>query len=405
MKPKFLGILIAAALIVALLAFLTAKSAPSATTTAADSAELIPGFAVKINSVARIELRKGKDTIVAVHQADDKNGTWILENRSNFPAKFEKVKELLISFNDTKLVEKKTDQPDRFGALEIDDPSDTAKSTLITLTDDKKQPIASFIVGKMALGPGGRSGDGFFIRKAGDKTDMQVWQSTLKQAPDLTFNQWIDPVVLQLERTRIRSASISPASGDKISIYKATQHDPNFILENKPANKEFKFPGAGDTPAYAIEFLDMADVAPSASIDFAKEPIATATYTTFDGLVTTATLAKSGDKSWIKLSFATDFTNAFVDEPVKDDTKKDEPKKDDPNAPKPLKSHDDVTKEAADLNLRHANWAYQIVDYKVNQFVPKLSDMLKDPEPPPSTTPTTGASPPLLQNPSPPPPK
>lgn len=377
MNSKSLFALIAVTLAVVLVAALTLKSSKPATPTTATPTVLAPELASKINSVSKLELKKGDVSITVVQQGTGKDLAWVVANRGNYPAKFAKVKEVLVAISEAKLLEKKTNLPDKFAALEIDDPSATAKSTLVTIYDDKSQPIASVVIGKMAKGPGGRGGDGAFVRKAGDN---QVWQSDLKQtqAFDLAFNQWVDTTVIQLERARIRAVDVAPVAGDAIKVSKAKAEDVNFSLENMPANKVLKYPGSADTPAYAIEFLDMTDAVPAATIDFAKEPVLTSTFSTFDGLVATATVSRADGKYWVKLAFATDFSKT----PEAPAAASADPANPAAPAAKATKSRDEVTKEAADLNARHAPWAYQVVDYKVNQFAPKLDELLKDPEPP-----------------------
>ena len=400
MNSKTIGLLVAAALIIGLVAAVTLRSS-SETPAPAEPTFLIPGFGDKINSVARLELAKGKDALTIVRTGSGKDSAWVVENRSNYPAKFDKVKELLVALNDVKLLEKKTDRPERFSSLEVEDVAPSSKSASVLLKDDKNTLLASLVIGKMATGPGGRSGDGAFLRKGGDN---QVWQSTLKTTLDLNIISWIDPIVMQLERARIRAVAAAPASGEGIRISKAAPGDANFTLENKPANKELKYAGAADTPSFAMEYLDMTDVAPLASVDFTKEPLGTTTCSTFDGLVATATLARADGKTWIKLSFATDFTNV-PDVPADAEKKPDAPADASKEAPKSGKSHAEVTQEAATLNARHSPWAYQVVDYKAGQFLPKLADVLKDPEPAGPAAPgggqngAQGGTPPLLQQP------
>ncbi len=378
MNSKSLFTLIAVTLAVVLVAALTLKSSKPVTSTATSPTALAPDLADKINSVSKLELKKGDVSLTVVQQGTGKDLAWVVANRGNYPAKFDKVKEVLVAISEAKLLEKKTNLPDKFAALEIDDPSATAKSTLVTIYDEKSQPISSVVIGKMAKGPGGRGGDGAFARKAGDN---QVWQSDLKQTFDLAFNQWVDTTVIQLERSRIRAVDVAPVAGDAIKVSKSKAEDVNFTLDNMPANKVLKYPGSADTPAYAIEFLDMTDAVPAASVDFAKEPVLTSTFSTFDGLIATATVSKVDGKHWVKLAFATDFSKTPVADPAPAAEPVDPAKPAVPAPPK-TKTRDEVTKEAADLNARHAPWAYQIVDYKVNQFAPKLEELLKDPEPP-----------------------
>jgi hypothetical protein len=104
----------------------------------------------------------------------------------------------------------------------------------------------------------------------------------------------------------------------------------------------------------------------------------------FDGMVITVVLGKQDNKTWMKVSATTNFAGIPDPAATPDAAEKDV------TTPKP-KTHAEIEEEVKAFNARHAPWAYALVDYKVNQFVPKLDDMIKDIESPANGAP--GATP------------
>lgn len=375
--------------------FVTRQNAPT-TTTASSAQKLAPTLAEKINDVAKVEVRKGDQALVLQRVKDGESTVWKMESRGGYPAKADKIKELVLALSEAKLLEPKTDKPEKFALLELEAPGAEAKGTAITLSDASNAAVASVILGKFAFAADGRSGEGMFVRRI---SENQTYLSDFKLQVDAAPSQWLVTDVISTERGRLKSATVATAGSKDVPAETYTISRPDaskaeFSLNAIPAGKELKYPTAATTPSYAIEFVDMADVAPASTIDLSKEPVATCTYQMFDGLILTVTLGKQDGKTWMKLAASSNF------EGIPDSAKEadpaevkpgEKPAEKDITKPK-LRSHAEVEQEVKDLNAKHSAWAYALVDYKVNQFVPKLADMLKDVEPAPAATGAPGAA-------------
>jgi hypothetical protein len=389
MNAKTLAILAGTLAIVAGGAVLVTRQNAPITAAAANAQKLAPTLADKINDVAKVELRKGTDTLLLTRGKDGEAAIWKLDSRGGYPAKPDKIKELILTLSETKLIEPKTDKPEKFALLELEAPGAEAKGTSITLSDSSGAALASIIVGKFAFSADGRSGEGMFVRRAHEN---QTYLSDFKLQFEVAPAQWLVTDVLSTERGRLKSATIANAGGSEVPAETYTVSRPDssktdFALTPMPAGKELKYAGSATTPTYAIEFVDMADVAPAASIDLSKEPLATCTYQMFDGLIITATLGRHDGKTWLKLAASSNFDG--VPDSAKEQDGAEKPVEKDPTKPT-LRSHAEVEQEVKDFNSKHAPWAYALVDYKVNQFVPKLADLVKEIEPPAGPAPASG---------------
>lgn len=388
MNAKTLILLAGALVVVAGGAMLVTRQNAPATSTMSNAQKLAPTLSEKINDVAKVELRKGAETLLLSRVKDGDTTSWKLMSRGGYPAKSDKVKELVLALSEAKLLEAKTDKPEKFAQLELEAPGAEAKGAAITLSDGAGASLASVIVGKFAFAPDGRSGEGMFVRRAAEN---QTYLSDLRLQVEVAASQWLVTDVLSTERVRLKSATIAtagskdvPAETYTISRDSATKTD--FTLTPMPAGKVLKFPTSATTPSYAIEFVDMADVAEAASIDLGKEPVAICTYQMFDGFVITATLGKQDGKSWLKVAASSNFDG--VPEVTSEGDKEKDPTK------PTQRTRAEVEQEVKDFNAKHAPWAYALVDYKMSQFVPKLADMVKDIEPAPANgAPNIGPNP------------
>ncbi|MBU6412016.1 MAG: DUF4340 domain-containing protein [Planctomycetes bacterium] len=388
MNAKTLALLAGALVVVGGGAMLVMKQNAPTTSVLASAQKLAPALADKINDVARIELRKGADTLVIARGKDGEATVWKIESRGGYPAKSDKIKELLLAFSEAKLIEPKTDKPEKFSLLDLDAPSAGTNGVSVTLSDSGNTSLLSVIVGKFAFAADGRSGEGLFLRRA---SENQTYLSDLKLQPEVAASQWLVTDVFSTERSRLKSATVARAAAGDVpaetfTVSRADASKTEYALENMPAGKELKFPTSATTPSYAVEFVDMADVAPAASIDLTKEPVATCTYTMFDGMVITVALGKQDNKTWMKVSAASNFAG------IPDPAAQPDAAEKDVTAPKP-KTHAEIEQEVKDFNAKHAPWSYALVDYKVNQFVPKLADIIKDIEAPANGAPGAGPVP------------
>jgi hypothetical protein len=386
MNSKTLAMLAGALVVVGGGAMLVMKQNAPTTSILAGAQKLSPALADKINDVAKVEVRKGTDTLTLTRSKEGDATVWKLDSRGGYPAKSDKIKELLLAFSEAKLIEPKTDKPDKFSLLDLQEPGAGANGIGVTLSDAAGTPILSVIVGKFAFAADGRSGEGLFLRRAGEN---QTYLSDLKLQPEAAASGWLVTDVFSTERSRLKSATVARAAAGNVpgETYTVTRSDPSkaeYSLAEMPAGKELKYPTSATTPSYAVEFVDMADVAPAASIDLSKEPVGTCTYAMFDGMVITVNLGKQDGKTWMKVSASANFDG------IPDAAATPEPAEKDLTKPKP-KTHAEIQEEVKGFNAKHAPWAYALVDYKVNQFVPKLEDMIKDIEAPANGTP--GAAP------------
>jgi len=145
--------------------------------------------------------------------------------------------------------------------------------------------------------------------------------------------------------------------------------DAEFALRNLPDDREIKGERFLRYIGESLDNLTLEDVRPAGEVDFAGKAAGGAEFRTFDGLVVTAKLARTGkpdedDKYWMTFE-------AGVDEAAL--------LKEKPKAGSDLKPAAEVRKEAAAIAARTAGWAYKVSSTVTRFLRYTMADILKPP--------------------------
>ncbi len=395
MKQKTILILAVATLAVGGAAALKLSHDESSVAPVAARETLLPSLLASVNDAASVTLTRHGASFTLVRTESG----WGLSEKSSYPADASAVRQMLLALADLKPLEAKTDNPERYAKLGLQDPeTEGSTATLVTIKDKAGKELAKVLIGKQSEGKGGLPSGNTYVRLGGEK---QCWLAKGDPALKEKDVDWLDKKILEVKRDRVRSVDVSHADGEHVHVERAKPEDQNFELSNIPEGQELSYPSAPGSIAGALEYLNLEDVLPADKVDFSKDAGATSEFRTFDGLKVTVQVKEDGDKCYARFSAAYDAPPAIGPTPppapaegdkqdAADPAKKDEPKKDE-STRKP----EEVQKEAAELQKRLAPWVYVVPSYNKASFNKRAKDLLKPkapPPPPPGATPPGGAS-------------
>lgn len=403
MNPKNLAVL--ALLTVVLVAAALVVSRPKGSDTprpdAAEIRSMLPDIAPKAQGVTAIEMKDSTRTLT--FKRADAKAPWTLADKFNYPALADRVNTVLGTIAGLRIAEDKTSKPERYAMIGVDEPGKPGSTgKLVTLKDASGTVVASIIVGNSAEAgapdPISRNRSAFYARKVDDPQSYLVFGSL---SPETDAMQWIERTVMQLDRTRIKSITVTrhddaaaddPAKAGTFELFRENEKDVNFKLRALPPGRELKEPAVVDAPASVIGYVMIDDLRPLAQVDFTKcEPAgpvqpdpaavpfsrATVRYATFDGLVVTAKVTRKDAKYWVSFDPAFD-EKEVSPAPTPPPASPDKPQ---PPAEPKRKSVDEVKKEAAELSAKLTGWAYAISETNAKQLATRLSDLLQVPKP------------------------
>jgi hypothetical protein len=324
-------------------------------------ARALPALAAELGEVGTVELKRQDLDVTFRRKGED----WLVEQKGGYPADAGKVRQVVLALADMTLVEPKTREPKLYPRLEVEDPG-KGKSALVSLSGQKGEKIGALIIGKRSYDRLGAGNDGVYVREPG-KAQSWLARGGLDLSGDLVG--WLDRQVIDIKQGRIAKVTLTQTNGTSLVLSRKTA-DGKFAVEGAAADTKYKNDTATGEPAQALETLDLTDVVPAAKMPLPKKGVATASYTTFDGLTVELKLFEDNKKDWVAVA-ATGTGKAAA--------------------------------EAKKIEARVSPWRYQIPQFKAQMLQTKLADLLAPPPPPPS--PPAPASPPAPPSPPAPAPK
>ncbi|HEY0681749.1 MAG TPA: DUF4340 domain-containing protein [Steroidobacter sp.] len=352
-------------------------------TPAQESAVLYPDLGKELDAVTTVRIVKAGGA-PAVEMKRGESG-WTVTERNNYPADDAKLRKLISSVAEAKLVEEKTSNPESYKTLGVEDVSDAAAGSMQIEIEGPKQPV------KLIVGKQGSGGQSHYVRRAGEPKSWLINKSIDTSS---SADQWLRKDIIDVSADRVQSAEVRVGAAKPYSVVKKTRADADFTVEGLPKGKELSSPSAADGFATALATLQLADVQPATAMT--DKPSATTTIRTFDGLVTEATGWKKDDKHYLALKTSYDaalaekFKVATADTEKKDavaegdkaaSDAKDAADKGTEGAPPAAETAKPATRnveeEATKANAQHSAWVYEIPAYKYEAIFKPVDELIK----------------------------
>ena len=308
---------------------------------------LFPNLTGKLKNTRRIEITsKGKTTVIEL-----KEGVWGLANLGGYRVLDTKLRGMLTTLTELRLVEPRTADPTQFSRLGVEDPTDgkaegkEGTASLLRLLDAEKKPILSVIVGHRRMRTQGHVPEQVYVRLPGD---TQSWLAEGGLQADTDPQVWLDRDVLNIAHGLIVRV-VAAKNGETVELTREGEKLRVVKPAETPKLDDYKL----DDVARALESLTFQDVKPAAEPmgDKAGEAV----FTTSDGLEITATVFHVEKDSWTRFTVAA------------------------PERGKP---------EAERLNAKLSPWLFQTGAWKDKSLIPAIEDLKAAPpaEPPPEAT-------------------
>ncbi len=286
---------------------------------------------------------KNGETTLTLAQTDD---GWVIEDRNRYPASFEKIKSLVVGLGRLRRIEPKTERPDRYARIGVEDAGPGAASTEISLLDRDGAPIARLLVGNESFAGGT---DGRYVRIPGD---ARAWLAAGSLDLSLAIRDWAAPEVVDIAANEVREVRIRRPDGETITAVKTGADAPHFSLRPVPRGSRPKSPDIADGFANALSGVELDDVKPVADVAFPPGETTRVRFETFDGLIIDMDLVEHDQVNWIRLT---------------------------PSSAEGASS--ETAARAAALAERTQGWAYQVSGWRLSQLKRPLKDFVEPENP------------------------
>lgn len=335
MHARSLILLASATAALVAIAIVVLASGDRGVSRAAPGQSAFPALAARLGDVASVTVSRDGTTMTLIRDGDN----WLVAEKGNYPANAAKISQIVRAMADLTLVEPKTQNPDLYPRLEVEDPGN-GKSTLVAVKDKSGGDLAQAIVGKRRYDRLGAGNDGVYLRKPGE---AQSWLARGTLDPSGDAASWLDRQIIDISEKKIAKVTLTQADGSKLVISRSAP-EAKFAVEDAPADAKFKGETATSGPATALETLDLDDVKPAGELPVPDKDVVTASFTTFDGLTVDLRLMERDKADWIAIS-------AAGSGPAEANAKK--------------------------IEDKVSHWTYAIPAYKANLLKTKLADLIE----------------------------
>jgi Domain of unknown function (DUF4340) len=335
MHARSLTLLASATAALAVIAIAVLASGDRGVSRAAPGQSAFPALAARLGDVVSVTVSRNGTTMTLIRDGDN----WLVAEKGNYPANVAKISQIVRAMADLTLVEPKTQNPDLYPRLEVEDPGN-GKSALVAVKDKSGGDLAQAIVGKRRYDRLGAGNDGVYLRKPGE---AQSWLARGTLDPSGDVASWLDRQIIDISEKKIAKVILTQADGTKLVISRSAP-DAHFAVEDAPADTKFKSESTISGPAGALETLDLDDVKPASELPVPDKDVVTASFTTFEGLTVDVRLMDRDKTNWVAIS-ATGSGSTEAD--------------------------------AKKIAEKVSHWTYAIPAYKANLLKTKLADLVE----------------------------
>ncbi len=259
---------------------------------------LAPGLAERLDQVAQIRV------VVAGRTATVRRGEagWVVDELGGFPVDAGKIQALARSLVTARVLEAKTDRPERWARLELEDPTaEKAKSRLVVLSDASGAEIVKLVVGKTRYGLFGPGRGGVYARRA---DEPRAWLLDRRiEIPEEPIG-WIERRILDVPRDQVARVVLRPGTAEELVAARAGAEATELTLEGVPEGRTADKDKL-DRLAGTLSDLTLQEVRPAAQVAFAADA-PRARFETASGLVVEAVVHREGQGDdaafWVKLA-------------------------------------------------------------------------------------------------------
>ena len=338
------------------------------------ASDLEPFAKLPVNSVEKLVIRSSKDK-VTLQKASD---IWTVAERSGYPADFSKIRELMTSLWEFKVVRQLDVGASQFGRLNIVAPGQGDHSGAeLDLSDASGKSIKSLIFGK-TFGGGESSGDeeeeapsggGRFVYDPSQKDKVYLSKENFDTV-DASPKNWLDKQFITAEGVKEVARASSP-DGDGWNISKKDQKAAWELAGAKPG-ETLNTSVVASLGAFSPNFEDLKPANTPDSETGLNKPVIVSVET-FDGFKYALEIGgEAPDQSrFFRFKVAADLPSKRTAEP--NESPDDKKKKDDE-----FNKQQETLKTRLAAEQRLQNWIFEVESYSLETFLKPRKDLLKE---------------------------
>jgi Domain of unknown function (DUF4340)/Protein kinase C terminal domain len=391
MKKHHLLLLVAAAIVVGLGGIYFQISRSAAWNESKTDRSVFQNLA--INDVTKIQIRSSASTVTL----EKKGAEWRVAERADYPADFEKIRDLIKTLWSLRAGQEMQVGPSQFGRLKVLPPGQGSDTGIeIDLKGEKEANIASLIVGKSvdrSDNATGAAASGRFVFSPAVKDRVYLVSETFFSIDPLSVGPWLDKTfIVPGDLKEIDQAAWSNNPGWKI-----IRDDPkaDWRLENLQLGEALDKSFAQSVSNFSPSFTDVRPASTSPDETGLNDPFQIR-IKAFDGFTYDLLVGKQGpDKTrYIQVRVSADLPSVRTPDPK--ESQEDKKKKDEE-----FDKRNADLKQRLEKEKRFEKWVFLVPDWSLEQILKRRNEIVSKASPSPLPTPAVAAPSPNASTPSP----
>ncbi len=289
-----------------------------------------PDLTPRLAQAIHVEIRRGGQSTSLVRAGE----RWGITEASGYPARPERLRELLTGLTELRLTEERTSDPAQWSRLGVEDPTAPGSTaTLLRVRDGQGVVIAELILGRRRVRTQGNVPESIYLRRPGEN---RAWLAEGRLVADADPGLWLDRDIANLAPARLRRVDIARAGEPALALARAGEVDAPLVIVT-PTDPPVADQIAIDEITRAFDMLSFIEVRRAEGTPGTALGETRFHYT--DDVTITAWPSRDGDLLWVRLRA-------------------------------------EGGPEARALQARFDGWAYQLGLWKEKAMIPKLEDLL-----------------------------
>ncbi len=218
---------------------------------------LFPGLLDEINHVVEITVTTFQNS----YSLALVDGSWRVSAFENYPAELPAIADFLIRFAQLRKIDMKTNDPEKFAALDLMGPGQVGSPTvMMELLAAENRVLAGLLIGKRRTSVQSAPLTEFYVRKP-DENQTWLVESSMRVPADA--EGWLDTEIIDLDE-RVQKVTMQPVAERPFVILRESPEHTNFLLMNVPENHkirhQFRLNDIGNL-FHRLKFADVKKVA------------------------------------------------------------------------------------------------------------------------------------------------
>ncbi len=321
---------------------------------------LLPEISGQINVVDHVEIVTAGNHVVATLLKSD-NG-WQLEQMGGYRADWPDLQTLLSTLAQARVVETKTDKPEYYNRLGVEDIAVTDAGGVLVKLGIGDQ-ITGIVVGHQA-----QVRQGQYVRVQNSAASALI-DRRLDVSTGLL--DWVDSTIVDINAVEVAEVEIIHPTGERVLVMRISADQTDFDLAGLRTDREIKSSWAVNSLGSVFSMLEFDTVRAAGSVDWSDA--VWMRLLLFSGVEIMAEMLEAGDEYLLRVSASHPAANVIDNQ--KNDVETSEAQKEIEN-----QAAIDVAKMVEDINQKTAGWIYGIPKNKYDAMVKKPEDLLKPQE-------------------------